>query len=77
MDLKQLSLRLEISFWNMAIELLSKSAFFRGLVRWVYRACSGDWLRSTEAFQPSRALIWALVGLALGFCAGLLSGFSG
>jgi hypothetical protein len=75
MNFRQLTLRLEIGFWNLAIGLLSESTFLRSLVRWLYLAGTGRRPGSNPAFQPARALFWASAGLALGFFAGLLGGF--
>jgi hypothetical protein len=82
MTIKTISLRLEISFWRLAINLLSESTFFQNLVTWFYRSISLPLERLSQmrvSLPPAR---WALLrslglpasaGLALGFLSGLLS----
>ena len=72
MGLRQLSSRIELSFWQIIIGLLSESKTIQQLVRWFYL----DFLPATTGFFQSldrrRVIRWAVVGTGLGFAVGFL-----
>ena len=72
MSLRQLSSRIELSFWHIVIGLLSESHSLQRLIRWFYL----DFLPATtniyQQFDSQRVICWAAVGLGLGFVIGFL-----
>ena len=72
MNIKNISMRLELSFWNFAIDLLSESTPFQNFVTWVYRELTLPVLDLSRSFNPRKALILAAGGWVLGFMAGVL-----
>ena len=72
MNIKQLPNRLELSFWNVTIHLLSQSAWLRSMVPWLYRSIGLRWSAFSRAFELRLALLWAGAGLLLGFVGGVL-----
>ena len=73
MTIRQLSTRLEISFWQLVIQLLSESRTVQRMIAWVYHRGSPATARFINSLNAERALQWAAIGLALGFLAGLLA----
>lgn len=70
MSFKQLAVRLEISFWQIVIQLLSESEFIQFAVGYVAEL----WPRAQHYWQRldrERLLRWASVGFAGGFLIGL------
>lgn len=84
MSIRRFPAWIEISFWNLAIVLLSESALFRGLVRWSYKnliplvqkICMArenlTWIASIQYLNPIRVLLFALAGWGLGFLIGVV-----
>ena len=72
MNIKNISMRLELSFWNLAIDLLSESSAFQNFVTWVYRELTLPVLALSRSFNPKKALLLAAGGWLLGFMAGVL-----
>ena len=72
MSLRQLSSRIELSFWHIVIGLLSESHSLQRLIRWFYL----DFLPATtnffQQFDSQRFIRWAAIGLGLGFVIGFL-----
>lgn len=75
MSLKQFSIRVEVSFWQLVIQLLSESRTVQAIITWIYHRGLPATNLLTNNLEVERALQWAVVGLALGFLAGLLSVF--
>lgn len=73
MSLKQFSIRLEISFWQIVIQLLSESHAIQRIIAWACNRGLPGTLRITHRLDSERLLRWAAVGLLLGFLTGLLS----
>jgi uncharacterized paraquat-inducible protein A len=73
MSLKQLSIRLEVSFWQLVIQLLSESRAVQAIITWIYHHGVPATTGFFHNLEVERALRWAAVGLALGFLTGLLS----
>jgi hypothetical protein len=73
MSFKQISTRLEISFWQLVIQLLSESYTIQEIIAWVYHRGSPGMARFVHRFDVEKALRWAAYGLALGFLIGFLS----
>lgn len=72
MSLRQLSSRIELSFWHIVIGMLSESHSLQRLIRWFYL----NFLPATkiffQKFDGQRVIRLAAVGLGLGFVAGFL-----
>ena len=72
MSLRQLTSRIELSFWQIVIGLLSESHSLQRLIRWFYL----DFVPARADFFPQfarqRVIRWAAVGLGLGFVVGFL-----
>ena len=73
MSLKQFSIRLEVSFWQLVIQLLSESRTVQTLIAWIYHHGLPATTRLIHSLEVERVLRWAVVGLAIGFLTGLLS----
>lgn len=73
MSLRHFSTRLEISFWQLVVQILSESRSVQRLLAWSYHFGSPAIARLLHSIDYERALQWAAIGLALGFLAGLLS----
>lgn len=73
MSLKQISIRLEVSFWQLVIQLLSESRIVQALIAWIYHNGLPATIRLTHNLEGERAIRWAIGGLAIGLLAGLLS----
>jgi hypothetical protein len=73
MSLKQFSIRLEISFWQIVIQLLSESHTVQRVIAWVCNLGIPGTTRFFHCLDSERMLRWAAVGLLIGFLAGLLS----
>lgn len=71
MNLKYLPVRLELSFWNFVINLLSESRGIRSLVAWIFSDHSSRLKAFIRTFQRNRALGWATSSLILFFLLGL------
>ena len=73
MSFKQFSIRLEVSFWQLVIQLLSESRPVQALIAWIYYNGLPATTRLIHNFEVERALRWAIVGLVIGFLTGLLT----
>ena len=73
MSLKQISIRLELSFWQLVIILLSESRPVQLLITWIYQDLLPAWRQLVLTFDISRAFFWSAIGLALGVLVGLLT----
>jgi hypothetical protein len=73
MSLKQISIRIEISFWQLVIILLSESRPVQNLITWIYKDFLPAWQHFVLTFDISRAFFWSAIGLALGVLVGILS----
>lgn len=71
MNLKYLPMRLELSFWNFVINLLSQSRGIRSLVAWIFSDHSTRLKSLFRTFQRNRALGWATSSLILILLLGL------
>lgn len=72
MSLRQLSTRIELSFWQIVISLLSESRPLQRLVRWIYLDFHPKLVTFLQHFEKHRAIRWAAVGLGLGLLTGFL-----
>jgi hypothetical protein len=72
MSLRQLSSRIELSFWQIVIDLLSESHSLQRLIRWFYL----DFVPATadffHQFDRQRVIRWSAFGIGLGFVVGFL-----
>lgn len=73
MSLRQISTRLELSFWQIIIVLLTESQAIQRLIKWAY----SDFVPASAGFNPlfekRKMFLWAAVGLGLGSIIGLLN----
>jgi hypothetical protein len=69
LNIKQLTMQLELSFWSLAIRLLSESRLLRSALPYIYG------LFSRSKFQPGLRIIVAcsLSGFLVGLILGVLS----
>ena len=72
MSLRQLSTRIEVSFWQIVIILLSESRLLQRLVRWVYLDFLPLLVAFLQHFEQQRVIRWAAAGLGLGLMTGFL-----
>lgn len=67
-NLKQAYIRMEITFWVIAVQLLRESTAVQGMVRLGHRVL----VHNRWILRLPRPILWAVAGLALGFLAGAL-----
>ena len=72
MSLRQLSTRIEVSFWQIIISLLSESRLLQLLVRWVYLELLPTLVAFLQHFNQQRVIRWAAAGLGIGLMTGVL-----
>jgi hypothetical protein len=72
MSLRQLSTRIEVSFWQIIISLLSESRLLQRLVKWVYLEFLPTLIAFLQHFNQQRVIRWAAAGLGLGLMTGFL-----
>jgi len=72
MSLRQLSNRIELSFWQIIISLLSDSQKLQRIVRWFYFDCQPAMSAFIQHFDRRQAIRWGAAGLGLGLIVGFL-----
>jgi hypothetical protein len=72
MSLRQLSTRIEVSFWQFIISLLSDSRLLQNFIRWVYLEFFPTLIAFIQHFNQQRVIRWAAAGLGLGLMTGFL-----
>jgi hypothetical protein len=72
MSLRQLSTRIELSFWQMVITLLSESDLLQRLIRWFYLDLLPRSVKFLKQFELRQVFRWAAAGLGMGFIIGFL-----
>ena len=72
MSIRQLSSRIELTFWQVAINLLSESRSLQRLVRWFYLNLEPRLAQYTKRLERRRIYRWSAAGLGLGFFTGIL-----
>ena len=72
MSIRQLSSRIELSFWQIVIELLSESPKFQRLVKWSYLGLFPAAANLLNNMSRRRAIQWAAGGLGAGLMIGLI-----
>lgn len=72
MSLRQLSNRIELSFWQIIISLLSDSQKLQQMVRWFYLDCQPYLSTFFQNFDHRKAIRWGAAGLGLGLIAGFI-----
>jgi len=72
MSLRQLSTRIEVSFWQIIISLLSDSRLLQSFIRWVYLEFFPTLSAFIQHFNQQRVIRWAAAGLGLGLMPGFL-----
>lgn len=72
MLIRQLSLRLEISFWQLVISLMYESPWVQGLLRWGYHRLLPLISGLPHLIEPKRVAIWGISGFWIGLIFGIL-----
>jgi len=72
MSLRQLSTRIEVSFWQIIISLLSDSRLLQSFIRWIYLEFFPTLIAFIQHFNQQRVIRWAAAGLGLGLMTGFL-----
>ena len=72
MSLRQISTRIELSFWQVAIILLSEFSFLQRIIRWFYLTFLPFSAKFINRFERPQVYRWAGAGLGLGFIIGLM-----
>jgi hypothetical protein len=72
MSLRQLSSRIELSFWQIVIGLLSESHSLQRLIRWFYLDFVPATAEYSRQFDRQRVIRWAAIGIGLGLVVGFL-----
>ena len=72
MSVKQISSRIELSFWHIIISLLSQSSSFQYLVRLFYLIVAPKFGIILHHLNHHRIFRWAALGLGFGFVVGFL-----
>jgi hypothetical protein len=70
MSLRQISTRIELSFWQIVICLLSESRTVQKLIKWAYRDLIPTTAAHSERLDQKRVLLWAAAGIGLGSLCG-------
>lgn len=71
MSLRQISIRLELSFWQIIICILSESSAVQRLLRWAYSDLFPASAGYKYQINKKKMILWAAVGLGLGSLIGL------
>jgi len=72
MSLRQIPSRIELSFWQITISLLSQSSMLQRLIRWFYLDLMPFSAEFSKRFERRRVYRWAAAGLGMGFMLGFL-----
>ena len=72
MSLRQISSRLELSFWQVIICLLSESRTVQRLIKWAYTDIYPTTSAHDRQFDLKKLILWGAVGLGLGSLCGFL-----
>ncbi|MGW8224407.1 MAG: hypothetical protein ACWGOY_01675 [Anaerolineales bacterium] len=72
MSIRQISSRIELSFWQILIGLMSESPQFQRLVRWSYLGLFPAAAKWSNNYNLRRAFQWAAGGLGFGIMIGFL-----
>ena len=73
MSLRQISSRLELSFWQIIICLLSDSSAVQRLIKWAYTDFFTHSTGVNLQIDKKKIFLWAFVGFGLGSIIGLLT----
>ncbi len=72
MSVKHISSRIELSFWQIAIALLSQSSSLQRVIRWFYLDIMPNVTKFSKQLDRQRIIRWAIIGLGFGFAIGFL-----
>jgi hypothetical protein len=75
MSIRHLSSRIELSFWQIVIGLLSESQTLQRLIRWFCRSFLALIADAIQQIDRQRFIRWAAAGLGLGMIVGFLISF--
>jgi hypothetical protein len=72
MGLRQLPSRIELTFWQIVINLLSQSKLLQRLIRWFYLELMPHSKLFIQQIDLKRFVRWSATGLGLGIITGLV-----
>jgi hypothetical protein len=72
MSLRQLPSRIELTFWQIVINLLTQSPYLRRMIRWFYLELIPRSKVVLKHVELKRLLRWSATGLGLGILAGIM-----
>lgn len=72
MLIKQLSLRLEISFWQLIITLMYESTWVQGILRWGYRRLLPLVFGLSQMIDLKQIAVWGIRGFLVGLTIGIV-----
>ncbi len=72
MLIKQLSLRLEISFWQLLIALMHESSFVQNIIRWGYHRLLPIVFGLNQLIDLKKVINWGLAGFFIGLATSLI-----
>lgn len=72
MSFRYISTRIELSFWQFVVTVLSESKTIRQIVCWTYQYFLPRIEVISKRIERKRALRWAAAGLGLGLFTGIL-----
>ena len=72
MSLRQLSTKIELGFWQIAISLLSESKSIQRLVRWFYLDLRPKSSQLFNQLERHKVIRWSAAGLGMGLLFGFL-----
>lgn len=72
MSLRQLPSRIELTFWQIVINLLSQSRMLQRFIPWVYLKVRPHVMTVRTGINLRRFVRWSATGLGLGLITGLV-----
>ena len=72
MSLRQISTKIVLGFWQIAISLLSESKSIQRFVRWFYLDLRPKTSRLFNQLESHKVLRWSAAGLGMGLLFGFL-----
>lgn len=74
MVFKELSLRLEIGFWQLVISLMYESAWVQSLIRWSYHRLFPILRGFNQFINTRRVVTWGIFGFFTGLIVSVIIG---
>jgi hypothetical protein len=73
--MKHIAARIELTFWQFIIDLLSRSKLLQQFIRWTYLEVRPSALVILSRINLRRFVRWSATGLGLGVITGLVISF--